>query len=322
LADKRFLTIEDLTHEKPPQWLIKGLFEANSLVMLAGPAGSYKSFLVTDWLMSMATGRNWQDRDTIPSKVLYSLGEGKSNLLKRLKANLHYHRHLNRNGEPTDEIKDLLNSNFRVSFEVPQLAMKASVDNMLAGLEQERFHPSVIVIDTFARSFVGLDENSQKDTGLWIEQADRLRQLGFTVIFLHHTAKNSELGVKYRGSTAIMGAMDTAFTMVKDGPNSDRVTVSMSKQKDHEEAKPLTFQRQQIVAPGEVEDSIVLIPTVPKDDRFTDDNMRIEAAIKELLQTPFESDRARARTLANQFGLSEGAAQSRIIRYKNERKED
>ena len=39
----RFLSINDLTHELPPTWLIDGLFEANSLAMLAGPPGSYKS---------------------------------------------------------------------------------------------------------------------------------------------------------------------------------------------------------------------------------------------------------------------------------------
>jgi RecA-family ATPase len=61
-----------------PAWLIEGLFEVNSLVMVAGPPGNFKSFLAIDWVLSMAVGRKWHTRPTCPSKVLYCLGEGKS----------------------------------------------------------------------------------------------------------------------------------------------------------------------------------------------------------------------------------------------------
>lgn len=306
---QRFLSIEDLLNSKAPAWLIDGLFEANSLTMIAGPAGSYKSFLVLDMQLSMAAGRKWCNRSTIPSKVLYVLGEGKASLLRRIQTWSHFNR-------VTPEESARLFENFRISFEVPQLASKASVDNMLAGLEAEQYHPNVIVIDTFARSFVGLDENSQKDVGMWVEQADRLRQIGYTVIFLHHTAKNTEFGVKYRGSTAIMGAMDTAMTMVRDSPTSDRVTVTVSKQKDHDEGSPLHFQRLQVVAPGQTESSIVLVPAVQVDERFTDEYKAVEEAVKDLIATPFDSDTARARDLARQFGMTEAAAKMRISRHK------
>jgi RecA-family ATPase len=305
-----------------PTWAIEGLFEVNSLVMVAGPPGNYKSFLAIDWVMSMALGRKWHNKNTIAGKVLYCLGEGKSNLLKRIQAWTHYH------GIEGDEA-ERLNNNFRVTFDVPQLAAKSSVDNMLAGLSVEEFTPNVLVVDTFARSFVGLDENSQRDTGLWIEQADRLRQLGYTVIFLHHTAKNTEFGLKYRGSTAIMGAMDTAFTLSKDTEMRQLSKLDCTKQKDHDEGDPLYFQRV-IVRPNPKEEgSIVLVPYIRVDERFTPEaqeaeRLRLAAiakALNEVMKDPTNyslSLRQKGEKLAQITGMEETAAYSRVQRWRDE----
>lgn len=311
----RFLSLDDLTHLPKPQWMIEGLFEVNSLVMVVGPSGNYKSFLAIDWAMSVALGRPWNGKPTVPAKVLYCLGEGKSNLLKRLSAWITYHN-------ITLEEKIKLNSTFRVDFDMPQLASKASVDNMLAQLQAEEFRPDVIVIDTFARSFVGLDENSQKDTGLWIESADRLRKLGYTVIFVHHTAKNTEFGIKYRGSTAIMGAMDTSFTLVKDKDTKSLSKLECTKQKDHDEGEAIYFKRVIVPSADNNHDgSMVLVPTMKMDERFTAEGQAGEEKVKQVLtvlieDANFESDRARARELSKQTGLTEAAAQTRISRLR------
>jgi hypothetical protein len=300
-----------------PAWLIEGLFEVNSLVMVAGPPGNFKSFLAIDWVLSMAVGRKWHTRPTCPSKVLYCLGEGKSNLIKRIQAWAHYYN--------LNEIeRRALVSNFRVTFDVPQLASKSSVDNMLAGLAAEDFAPNVIVMDTFARSFVGLDENSQQDTGLWIESADRLRQLGYTVIFLHHTAKNTEFGLKYRGSTAIMGAMDSAFTLQKDRDIKTYSKLECVKQKDHDEGDPIYFQRVIVRPNASEEGSIVLTPTVKMDEGFTEqgqaNEFKIEATLTKLVDdSTFDSDRARARELSRLTGLTEAAAQTRVSRVRQKK---
>lgn len=279
--NSRFLSIDDLINLPTPTWAIEGLFEKNSLVMLAGPAGNYKSFLAIDWVLSMVLGRTWHNRPTLQGKVLYCLGEGKSNLLKRIEAWSHYH-------QLSQEDRVILNENFRVTFDVPQLASKSSTDNMLAGLVSEGFSPNIVVVDTFARSFVGLDENSQKDTGMWIESADRLRQLGYTVIFLHHTAKNTEFGLKYRGSTAIMGAMDTAFTLSKDNESRQLSKLDCTKQKDHDEGDPLYFQRVIVRVNPREEGSIVLVPTMKMDERFTPEAQALDRVQEEKYRLALE----------------------------------
>lgn len=311
MPDTKFFSIDELGEMPPPRWMIHEMFEANSLVMVAGPPGSFKSFLVLDWLLCMASGRSWLGRHTEKSRVLYVLGEGRSSLLKRIQVWLH-HNKLN------EEEKRTLNENFKVTFDVPQMATRSSVDNMLMGLHALNFSPQVIAIDTFARSFVGMDENSQKDVGLWVDSADRLRALGFTVIFLHHTAKNTEFGVKYRGSTAILGAMDTAMTLVRDPDIPDGVKLTVTKQKDHDEGDPLYFSRLIINPPGMVEGSMVLSAAVKMDERFTEKGQELEKAVEELMvDENFLSDRARARELMRQFpDLSETAAQKRISRKR------
>lgn len=292
-----------------PTWLIEGMFEAKSLVMLAGPSYSFKSFLLLDWLLCMATGRKWMNKTTVQCKVGYVLGEGKSSLLKRITAWIRF------NDLTEDEVA-ALKANFRVCFEVTQLASKASVDNMLADLEAEGFKPDVIAIDTFARSFVGLDENDAKDTGLWIESADRLRQLGFGVIFLHHTKKNTEFGVQYRGSTAIIGAMDTAMTLTRE---ANFCNLTVTKQKDHDEGPDMRFKRV-LVPIGGGEDSCVLVPAPLIDERFDEPSpvvMDVNELVAQLIEdTSFPTDAARAAELAKLTGMNIGTAKTRISRAK------
>ena len=310
MQSTRFYSVEDLSHMPRPQWLIEGLFEANSLVMLAAPSYSFKSFMAIDWMMCMATGKDWNHRQVVETKPLYVLGEGRGNLIKRIQGWIKHHH-------PTKEELRKIHENFRVTFDVPQMAMKSSVDNLLASLNEDGYHPSVIVLDTFARAAVGLDENSQKDTGIWIDACERLRGLGMTVIFLHHTAKNTEFGVKYRGSTAIMGAMDTAMTMQRDFKN-DQVELRIDKQKDHDEGKPMVFRKLLVPLPGETEGSMVLVPTSAQDERFTEDYKKVEDFMMGLLAENYESDRSRARVMAATFNMTESGAQTRLRRFRKD----
>jgi RecA-family ATPase len=279
--------------------------------MLAGPPASYKSFLALDWALCMSSSRQWCDRETAACKVLYLLGEGKSNVLKRVQSWEIHNR-------VTVEQKRLIDDNFRISFEVPQMAIKPDVDKLLRDLQHADFEPNLVVIDTLARSFVGKNENDQLDSGLWIESADRLRQLGMAVVFLHHTAKNTEFGLRSRGSTVFAGAVDTAFMLQRDNEDKTVVKLTCTKQKDHDEGDPLYFQREV------VQGSIVLNNIdKPQQARHTDESKqdeeaRIDSLINDLLHAEYPSDRARARELATRTGKNEAWAQTRIRRAKGE----
>lgn len=277
--------------------------------MLAAPSYSFKSFMAVDWLCHMASGRQWNKRQTVPSKVCYILGEGKASLYKRIMGWVKYHK-------LTAEEYQRLKDNFVVTFVVPQLAAKETVDEMLEDLAEVGFNPTVVVIDTFARSLVGLDENSQKDTGLWVEQADRLRKLGMAVIFLHHTKKNTEFGAQYRGSSVIMAGMDTALLMTRDFA-TNRATLEVTKQKDHDEGPKMVFQQVLVGRKDDGTDSMVLVPTITVTTTSAAENQQMDAMIDTMLNDPtFDSDRARAREISLNFNITEAGALSRLLRRK------
>lgn len=313
--DNRFLTIEDLGHLPPPKWLVEDLFEQDAIVMLVGPPGALKSFLAIDWALSLALGRPWNNRRTEPCSVLYALGEGKASLLKRIEAWI-YHNKL------TIAEKALINSNFRVTFDVPQLAIQKDFTDFLDDLDLDGFQPGCLIIDTLARSFVGRDENNQLDAGMWIESADRLRQRGMTVIALHHTKKNTEFGLQYRGSSALQGAMDSAFVLEKNPDGYKRYAkLSCSKQKDHAEPADIWMQWENIKSPNAPEGSIVLVEVnrPGKDVRDAQELKEIETDIiitSLLADASFESDRARARELAAKGNMLEATAQTKISRAR------
>lgn len=299
----RLFTVDHLCDLPKPEWLVEGLFEKHALVMVAGAPGSCKSFLALDWMLCMATGKDWNGRRVTPSKVLYILGEGGSGLLKRIKAWGDYHK-------CGQEEWQALVRNMRISFDVPQLAAPPTADGLahapiLTALAAENFTPDVIVIDTFARSFVGRDENSSKDTGEWIKSAEELRSRGYTVVFLHHTRKNIEFGHQFRGSTAVSGAMDTIITVIYD-KRTETIDVQVDKQKDHEQGRPLTFQKHGV----KEHDSLVLklmavSPRIQRD------------AVKDVLEDKdVKGDRAKAKVLAHKLEISEDAARSRIKRER------
>lgn len=284
--------------------------------MLVGPPGAFKSFLALDWAMNMAVGRKWNGRVVEPARVLYSLGEGKASLLKRLNAWI-WHNQL------TSEEKVILNANFRVTFDVPQLAIGREVNQFITDLEVDGYMPQALFIDTLARSFVGKDENSQVDAGLWVDGADRLRQRGMAVIALHHTKKNTEFGLQYRGSSALQGAMDTALVLHRDPEGMKGCAkLSCSKQKDHEEFEDIWMKREHVHPPDNTEGSIVLVETAKPNKGAADEeeearDKALDDMIASLLENDmFESDRARARELATQAGLNEGTAQTKIRRAR------
>ncbi len=81
--------------------------------------------------------------------------------------------------------------------------------------------PGVLIVDTF-RSSQLLDENSSKDMALIMERWKELRELGFTIILLHHTQKADNR--TYKGSTAILDLVDHVLGLERvRGVGSDTV---------------------------------------------------------------------------------------------------
>jgi hypothetical protein len=212
----RVLTRAEMDSIPPPQWLVAGMVTTGFTVIFGAPS-SGKSFLALDWACHAATGTPWFGRQVLHRRVLYVAAEGVSGIPKRIQA---WERDRHRRAE------DLLL--------VPQVVnLRSATDIAALELEVAQREANLIVVDTFARSMPGGDENAAQDVGMVIHSLDLLAKAQeCAVIVLHHTGVD---GRRERGSGALRGASDT---MVKCEASPGVVKVICDKQKDDEYFSP------------------------------------------------------------------------------------
>ena len=95
-------------------------------------------------------------------------------------------------------------------------------------------------MDTVARALLGADENSATDIGKFVKTCDTLKQTYNTALIgIHHSGKDGSKGM--RGSSALLGAVDTSIQIKKSGA---QITMTTEKQKDAEPAEDYFFEMQ------------------------------------------------------------------------------
>ena len=216
----RLLTMSALRDLPAPAPLITSLIDLDTLALLYGRRGSYKSFLALDWALHIAYGNRWHSQAVTYGPVLYVCAEGSHGLGQRIDAWKAHHGVIN----DTERLAVLPEA-------VNLLSPSASGELAdVAGEMGARF----VILDTLARCTVGGDENSTKDMGLAIEQLDVIRRRsGACVMAVHHSGKDSAAGA--RGSSALEAAFDSVFEI---GAADEIVTLKTTKQKHHPEGSP------------------------------------------------------------------------------------
>ena len=219
---KRFkiLAAAQMMEKESPEEIIEEMIYRNTTVCLSGAFASFKSFVVKSWAYSIAGGHQWQGKAVLKCAVLIITAEGVSGNKQRIRALEIRHGH-----------------KMEASYlpQAVQIHRPDDVEALLSEIREMPELPGVIVIDTLARCFVGGDENSARDAGLFNAGVDRLRTAtGATIIVLHHIGKSGDI----RGSTAFTGAFDT---LIEAKRRDDIVTLKCHKQKDAEEFKDVTL---------------------------------------------------------------------------------
>lgn len=242
-----FLSLDDVESLPPPRWLVPGVLTEGSLAAIYGAPESGKSFLAVDMSMAIAGGVDWHGRQVERGGVLYIAAEGAPGLGKRFRAwkvdrcaqGRRFDLHLMRD--------DL---NLAAEKDGGVRAFAQAVTDELGPLR-------LIVIDTLNQTAAGADENSAKDMGRYIASMKLLRNAtGAAVVVVHHSGKDLSKGM--RGSTALLGAMDTTVE-VERASDGRSIKVAVRKQKDAEREPPMRFNMEK------VGDSLVLRPTVMTD---------------------------------------------------------
>lgn len=205
---------KELENLPPPAWDVDGYIPEGGFVGIYGPSGHFKSFVVVDLAACKATGREWHGAKVKQGPVLYVAAEGQRGFRKRLVAWVKSKQEL---------------EHFYVLPAAPQFP--ADVEAMDEAIRAMPEKPSMIILDTLARTFVG-NENAPDDMGAWIRSATWLQAtFSATVIFIHHSGKDTDK--KDRGHTSLRGASDTMIRVQKSTETS--LTIEVDKQKDDEQ---------------------------------------------------------------------------------------
>jgi hypothetical protein len=244
------LDIAALSSLPPVEWLIDSILTTDGFGITYGPPASLKSFLLISWALHIASGTPWLDHNVLQGAVLYVAGEGVRGMGRRIRAWMRHHKL-----DGIDLPFRLLPASVNLT-DLEQLARL--VRTAVATADAEGAPVALVVIDTVARAIPGADENSAQDMGRFVAAIEHIKsQVACHVHGVHHSGKDPDRGA--RGSSALLGAVDTMIRVIRE---EDQVTVTVEKQKDDDEAKPIHLQVERIdLSHGlTVEKSLVLVP--------------------------------------------------------------
>jgi hypothetical protein len=246
--------LDDLAKVDAPRWLVDELVPENGLALVYGRPKAGKTFWAFALSLSIATGRDFCGRKTLPGRVSYIAAEGgPARLRDRARA------WLKQNGIDQAEARD-----WRLFAERVDVSDAKEVEKLIAALGPDP-RRRLVVVDTLARSMSG-DENTQHDMGRLIAGCDRIRQAtGATVLLVHHEGKDPSSGA--RGSSALKGAIDTGLHLRSTGGKG--VVLTVEDQRDGERAADMHFVLANVPLSG-IEDSsaaLVHIEAAEADER-------------------------------------------------------
>jgi len=228
----------------PKKWLLDKIFGEKEIGMIYGDSGTGKTFVVIDMIICLCVRKIWARtfEVTRPLTLAYCCGEGISGLPERLRTAVDYYE---LDDIPNFHFFDIIPQLFDEKFETK---IKKFVDEWKILQSNGYAKPlDVLFIDTFHTATVGADDNSSKEMGIVLNNCRYVnRELGCTVIIVHHTTKSGE---SYRGSGSIKGGLDFSFEVenaksvtgyrkircekVKDAGNFNDINFRLQSLEDH-----------------------------------------------------------------------------------------
>jgi hypothetical protein len=220
------LGLEQLqAHAEGVSWLVKGVIPADSIGVVFGGSGTFKSFVTLDLALHVAHGLPWLGRKTVRGPVLFLAAEGGAGIWRRIEA-WHKARRLDWRDAPV--------------YVVPvALDLGCDCGRLRGAVEAAGVTPCLVAIDTLSQTFAG-EENSANEVAAW------MREIGSTiraawrcaVAVLHHSGHQAT--ERPRGSSAIRANVDWMYGVFRDEKEMLATMVSV-KQKDGDAVPDATF---------------------------------------------------------------------------------
>jgi putative DNA primase/helicase len=236
-ADGWLIPADEFSAQPSPiRWLVRGWLQAESLLMVHGPSGGGKTFVVLDWSLTLAAGREmWRQARVKPGPVVYLAGEGHAGLRARIAAWKQHHG---------VERLDMWLSRDGLDLNTPDGYRRTA--EAIRALDRR---PVLIVVDTLHRFLAG-DENSAQDAKSMLDACARLMtEFGCSVLLVHHTGVMEEAQHRARGSSAWRGALDIEISVVA-AKGQDPIQIVQRKSKDAELTAPAYARLEQVPIAG------------------------------------------------------------------------
>ena len=223
---------------EPSQWMIKNVLPKAELIMLYGESGSGKSFMVLDMAMAVARGQVWRGNKVKQGRVVYIAAEAAKSFRKRVLA---YGRH---NDLDLAEVAE-----FKVIASAPNLLKELDAAALVASIGKA----DLVIVDTFAQSTPGGNENSGEDMGMALANCKTIsKRTGATVLVVHHSGKDASKGA--RGWSGLRAAADAEFELLRSG---DARALRTTKQKEADDDSVWGFKLETVNLGFDEDDDLI-----------------------------------------------------------------
>jgi hypothetical protein len=168
--------------------------------------------------MAIARGLDWRGKRTRQGRVAYIAAEGADGFRKRLAA---YAKH--------NQV-DLATVPMTVLNAAPNLLEKQDAVDLAKGIKASG-GADLIVVDTFAQTTPGANENAGEDVGKALGYCKRIHEVtGAMVLLIHHSGKDATKGA--RGWSGLRAAADAEIEVCREATGR---YLRLTKSKDGED---------------------------------------------------------------------------------------
>jgi hypothetical protein len=213
-----FEPVHQFSDARALPWVIKGVLPQAGLAVMYGASGSGKSFAALDMGMAIARGVEWRGRRVKQGRVAYIAAEGADGFRKRVAAYAVHNK------------VDLASVPMTVLNASPNLMEKTVAVDVVVGINTSG-GADVVVVDTFAQTTPGANENAGEDVGKALSHCKRIHEAtGALVLLIHHSGKDASKGA--RGWSGLRAAADAEIEVVREG---NQRALQLTKNKDGED---------------------------------------------------------------------------------------
>lgn len=207
-------------------WAVKHVIPSDSVGVMFGASGTFKSFLALDFALHSLHGMQWLGKKTKRGPVLFIAAEGGSGIWRRVKA-WHMVRGLDWRG---------------IEFYVVPLAvmLNKGADQVVEAAQRVGVTPATVIVDTLSQTFEGEENSANEVAGYFRALGNGFRALWRCVVLvIHHSGHVAT--ERPRGSSAIVANVDFMLGVFRDEKELI-ATMTCEKQKDGDRFEPVQFQ--------------------------------------------------------------------------------